>query len=126
MLLDLYSPNGSYDNIFLANYATINLQYALTRMPGVSQVQIFGAGPYAMRIWVNPDTLANLGVTVPDIINAVQSAEQGKSCRPDRRRARSSRPAVHLQRARPGTPAHGGRSSNRSWSAPIPTAPFCA
>jgi HAE1 family hydrophobic/amphiphilic exporter-1 len=73
MLLDLYSPNGSYDNIFLANYATINLQYALTRLPGVGQVQIFGAGPYAMRIWVNPDRLASLGVTVPDIVNAVQS-----------------------------------------------------
>ena len=73
MLLDLYSPGGTYDNIFLANYATINLQYALTRLPGVGQVQIFGAGPYAMRIWVNPDKLANLGVTVTDITNAVKA-----------------------------------------------------
>ena len=66
MLLDLYSPSGTYNNIFLANYATINLQYALTRLAGISQVQIFGAGPYAMRIWINPDKLANLGVTVSD------------------------------------------------------------
>ncbi|HYV74940.1 MAG TPA: efflux RND transporter permease subunit, partial [Candidatus Binatia bacterium] len=73
MLLDLFSPTGAYDNIFLANYAIINLQYALTRIQGVGQVQIFGAGPYAMRIWVNPDTLANLGVTVTDIINAVKA-----------------------------------------------------
>ena len=73
MLLNLYSPNGSYDNIFLANYAIINLQYALTRVQGVSQVQIFGAGPYAMRIWVNPDKLANLAVTVSDITNAVKA-----------------------------------------------------
>lgn len=73
MLLDLYSPSGAYDNIFLANYATITLQYALTRVPGVSQVQIFGAGPYAMRIWVNPDRLASLGVTVSDITNAVKA-----------------------------------------------------
>jgi len=73
MLLNLYSPNGTYDNIFLANYAIINLQYALTRVQGVSQVQIFGAGPYAMRIWVNPDTLANLGVTVSDITNAIKA-----------------------------------------------------
>jgi HAE1 family hydrophobic/amphiphilic exporter-1 len=73
MLLDLYSPSGVYDSIFLANYATINLQYALTRISGVSQVQIFGAGPYAMRIWVNPDTLANLGVTVSDITQAVKA-----------------------------------------------------
>ena len=73
MLLDVYSPTGIYDNIFLANYATINLQYALTRVSGVSQVQIFGAGPYAMRIWVNPDRLANLGVTVSDITSAVKA-----------------------------------------------------
>src|SRR5215471_7446033 len=73
MLLDLYSPGGVYDNIFLANYATINLQYALTRLPGISQVQIFGAGPYAMRIWVNPDRLASMGVTVSDITNAVKA-----------------------------------------------------
>ncbi len=73
MLLDLYSPTGIYDNIFLANYANINLQYALTRLPGVGQVQVFGAGPYAMRIWVNPDRLASLGVTVSDITNAVKA-----------------------------------------------------
>jgi hydrophobic/amphiphilic exporter-1 (mainly G- bacteria), HAE1 family len=73
MLLDLYSSSGAYDNIFLANYANINLQYALTRIPGVGQVQVFGAGPYAMRIWVNPDRLASLGVTVSDITNAVKA-----------------------------------------------------
>jgi HAE1 family hydrophobic/amphiphilic exporter-1 len=73
MLLDLFSQTGTYDSIFLANYAIINLQYALTRIQGVGQVQIFGAGPYAMRIWVNPDTLANLGVTVTDIINSVKA-----------------------------------------------------
>jgi HAE1 family hydrophobic/amphiphilic exporter-1 len=73
MLLNVYSPSGVYDSIFLANYTTINLQYALTRIQGVSQVQIFGAGPYAMRIWVNPDTLANLGVTVSDITSAVKA-----------------------------------------------------
>jgi HAE1 family hydrophobic/amphiphilic exporter-1 len=73
MLLNLYSASGAYDNIFLANYATINLQYALTRISGVGQVQIFGAGPYAMRIWINPDRLASLGVTVSDITNAVKA-----------------------------------------------------
>jgi HAE1 family hydrophobic/amphiphilic exporter-1 len=73
MLLDLYSSNGVYGNTFLSNYANINLQYALTRIPGVGQVQVFGAGPYAMRIWVNPDRLASLGVTVSDITNAVKA-----------------------------------------------------
>ncbi len=73
MLLNVFSPTGTYDNIFLANYAIINLQYALTRVSGVSQVQIFGGGPYAMRVWVNPDKLANLGVTVSDITNAIKA-----------------------------------------------------
>jgi HAE1 family hydrophobic/amphiphilic exporter-1 len=73
MLLALSSPNGTYDNIFLANYAYINLNYALTRLPGIASVSVFGAGQYSMRIWVNPDTLANLGVTVPEIISAIQA-----------------------------------------------------
>jgi HAE1 family hydrophobic/amphiphilic exporter-1 len=73
MLLALSSPNGTYDNIFLANYAYINLNYALTRLPGIASVSVFGAGQYSMRVWVNPDTLANLGVTVPEIISAVQA-----------------------------------------------------
>jgi HAE1 family hydrophobic/amphiphilic exporter-1 len=73
MLIDLSSPNNTYDNIFLANYATINLNNALTRVPGVASVSIFGAGQYAMRCWVNPDKLANLRITVPEIIGAIQA-----------------------------------------------------
>jgi hydrophobic/amphiphilic exporter-1 (mainly G- bacteria), HAE1 family len=73
MLLALSSPNQTYDNIFLANYANINLNYGLTRLPGVASVSVFGAGLYTMRAWVNPDTLANLSVTVPEIISAIQS-----------------------------------------------------
>src|SRR5216110_337677 len=72
MLLALYSPKGSYDGIFLANYAYINLVDQLTRVPGIGNVQVFGAGQYAMRLWVKPDQLAKLGITVPDIITAVQ------------------------------------------------------
>jgi HAE1 family hydrophobic/amphiphilic exporter-1 len=73
MLISLYSPKGTYDSTFLANYAYINLVDELTRVKGISRVQIFGAGQYAMRIWVKPDQLAKLGVTVPQIINAVQT-----------------------------------------------------
>jgi HAE1 family hydrophobic/amphiphilic exporter-1 len=72
MLVSLYSPKGSYDGIFLANYGYINLFDQLTRLPGIGNVQIFGAGQYAMRLWVKPDQLAKLGITVPDIISAVQ------------------------------------------------------
>src|SRR5499433_1893675 len=73
MLLDVYSPKGSYDATFLANYAYINLVDPLLRSPGIGNVQVFGAGQYAMRIWVKPDQLAKLGVTVPQIINAIQA-----------------------------------------------------
>ena len=72
MLFDLYSPTGQYSSEFLANYAYINLNYALTRVPGIASVQIFGAGQYAMRIWVKPDQLAKLQITIPEIIAAVQ------------------------------------------------------
>src|SRR5205814_1872131 len=72
MLISLNSPNGTYDGVFLAYYGYINLVDQLTRVPGISNVQVFGAGQYAMRLWVKPDQLAKLGVTVPDIISAVQ------------------------------------------------------
>ena len=54
MLIALNSPKGSYDGIFLANYGYINLVDQLTRVPGISNVQVFGAGQYAMRLWVKP------------------------------------------------------------------------
>jgi HAE1 family hydrophobic/amphiphilic exporter-1 len=73
MLLDIYSPNGTYDATFLANYAYINLVDPLLRSPGIGNVQVFGAGQYAMRIWVKPDQLAKLGVTVTDIVSAIQA-----------------------------------------------------
>ncbi|HUP02490.1 MAG TPA: efflux RND transporter permease subunit, partial [Bryobacteraceae bacterium] len=73
MLVALYSPKGTYDNTFLANYAYINLVDELTRVPGIAQVQIFGAGQYAMRLWVKPDQLAKLHVTVPQIVQALQT-----------------------------------------------------
>ena len=73
MLLNLNSPHGTYDAQFLANYAYINLNDQLTRVPGIGSVQVFGAGQYAMRLWVKPDQLAKLGITVPDIVNAIQT-----------------------------------------------------
>src|SRR6202051_5023025 len=73
MVMGLYSPNGTYDSKFLANYAYINLNDQLTRVPGIGSVQVFGAGKYAMRLWVKPDQLAKLAITVPEIIAAIQS-----------------------------------------------------
>ncbi len=73
LLIALHSPNGTYDNVFLANYANINLVDQLTRVPGISTVNVFGAGQYAMRLWVKPDQLAKLNVTVSDIIGALRA-----------------------------------------------------
>src|SRR5215471_16442982 len=73
MLIALYSPQGTYDARFLANYAYINLVDPITRSYGIGQVQVFGAGQYAMRIWIKPDQLAKLAITVPEIVNAVQT-----------------------------------------------------
>ncbi|MCX7011740.1 MAG: multidrug efflux RND transporter permease subunit [Candidatus Sumerlaeota bacterium] len=73
LLIGLYSPKGTYNNIFLANYAYINLADQITRVPGISNVQVFGAGQYAMRLWVRPDVLAKLSLTVPDIVSALKA-----------------------------------------------------
>jgi HAE1 family hydrophobic/amphiphilic exporter-1 len=72
LLFSLYSPNGTYSDQFLGNYANINLVDALKRVPGVGDVVMFGTSDYAMRIWVKPDQLARLGLTVPDLVDAVQ------------------------------------------------------
>jgi HAE1 family hydrophobic/amphiphilic exporter-1 len=73
MWVALYSPRGTYDAKFLANYAYINIVDPILRSPGIGNVQVFGAGQYAMRLWVKPDTLSKLGITVPEIINAIQA-----------------------------------------------------
>ena len=73
MLFALYSPRGTYDAGFLANYAFINLVDPITRSQGIGNVQVFGAGQYAMRLWIRPDRLAKLGVTVPEIVSAIQT-----------------------------------------------------
>jgi HAE1 family hydrophobic/amphiphilic exporter-1 len=72
MLIALRSADGRYDSAFLTNYAFIKLNDELTRVPGISNVQVFGSGPYAIRIWVKPDQLARFNLTVPDVVNAVQ------------------------------------------------------
>ncbi len=73
LLFGLYSPNGTYDNVFLANYAYINLNDQMTRVKGIASVTVFGAGQYAMRLWVSPDQLAKLNITIPEIVNAVSA-----------------------------------------------------
>ena len=71
-LFSLSSPNGTYDDLWLTNYAYININDPMSRVPGIGQVSIFGAGQYAMRFWVRPDRLAKLEITVPEILDAIK------------------------------------------------------
>ena len=73
MIVALYAPHGTHDSNYLANYAYINLNDPIARLYGVGQTQVFGSGQYAMRLWVKPDQLAKLGITVTDIVNALQA-----------------------------------------------------
>ena len=73
LLVALYSPHGTYDATFLANYAYINLVDQITRVKGISNINVFGAGQYAIRFWVNPDQLAKLNITASEVIAAVNS-----------------------------------------------------
>jgi HAE1 family hydrophobic/amphiphilic exporter-1 len=73
MLIALYSPHGTRDANYLANYAYINLNDPIARSYGVGQATVFGSGQYAMRLWVKPDQLAKLGITVTDIVSAIKA-----------------------------------------------------
>src|SRR5229473_3586625 len=73
MLVGLYSPHGTRDAAFLSNYAYINLNDPIGRSYGVGRSEVFGAGQYAMRLWIKPDQLAKLGITVTDITNSIQA-----------------------------------------------------
>src|SRR6202041_1952451 len=72
----LFSPDSRFDSLFLSNYAVISVQNELARLKGVGGVTIFGAGQYAMRIWMNPDLLQTRGLTPQDVINAIQEQSQ--------------------------------------------------
>ena len=71
LMLALTSPNGTYDSLFLANYATMFVKDEIARIKGCGVVNIFGAGDYSMRIWLKPDKMASLGVSTSDISNAI-------------------------------------------------------
>ncbi len=72
MVVSLFSPNGTYDDIFLSNYAGINLRDTLARLDGVASVDILGARDYGMRIWLDPDRLTALGLMASDVIAAIR------------------------------------------------------
>src|SRR3954471_8212239 len=76
LVVSIKSPKGTYDNNFLSNYATININDAIARIKGVGQINLFGGSDYAMRVWLRPDKLGRLDLTVSDIITAITQQNQ--------------------------------------------------
>src|SRR4051794_29449593 len=72
MVVHLFSPSGRYDEVYLRNYATLQVKDVLARIPGAGDVQVFGSGDYAMRLWLNPDKIASKNLTASDIVAAVR------------------------------------------------------
>ena len=71
-VISIYSDDDRFDATYLSNYAIINLQYPLARLPGVGQIQVFGAGPYSMRVWLDPNKLKYYNLTTLDVVHAIQ------------------------------------------------------
>src|SRR5713101_253300 len=72
MVVHLFSPNGRYDEVYLRNYATLQVKDVLARIPGAGDVEVFGSGDYAMRVWLNPDKIAARNLTASDVVNAIR------------------------------------------------------
>jgi hydrophobe/amphiphile efflux-1 (HAE1) family protein/NodT family efflux transporter outer membrane factor (OMF) lipoprotein len=72
MVVHLFSPNGRYDEVYLRNYATLQVKDSLARIPGAGDVEVFGSGDYAMRVWLNPDKVASRNLTASDVVNAIR------------------------------------------------------
>jgi len=76
LVISIKSPNGTYDSSFLSNYTTINVNDYIARIPGVGQINLFGGSDYAMRVWLRPDVIGRLGLTIPEIANAISQQNQ--------------------------------------------------
>src|SRR5246500_4250972 len=76
LFVTLTSPNATYDSLFLSNYATINIRDELSRLPGVGNVTVFGAGQYSMRVWLDPNKMQGGGLMAQDVIQAIQQQSQ--------------------------------------------------
>ncbi len=72
MVVHLFSPDGRYDDVYLRNYAVLQVRDELARIPGVGQIQVFGSGDYSMRVWLDPNKVAARGLTASDVVNAIR------------------------------------------------------
>src|SRR5437667_10616532 len=72
MVVHLFSPQGRYDEVYLRNYATLQVKDVLARIPGAGDVEVFGSGDYAMRVWLDPDRIAARNLTASDVVTAIR------------------------------------------------------
>ena len=124
-VIALYSPKRTHDELFISNYATINLVDDIRSTAGVGDAKLFGPQDYAMRVWLQTDRLTGLGLTSADIIKAVTVAEHAGRRRAHRRAADLRRSADCSSISRPRGGSRRSRISRKSSSAPIPTARCC-
>jgi hypothetical protein len=108
MVVSVKSPNGTYDNNFLSNYATININDNIARIPGVGQINLFGGSDYAMRVWLRPGPDREARDHGARHRERDQPAEPAEPGRPDRRPSGDARHRVHLHGTHAGTAAERG------------------
>ena len=118
----LSSPDGRYDQLYLSNYATINIIDQLKRIVGIGDVVLFTPSDYSMTVWLNTDRMTSFGLTPKRYCQRDRPSEHPGRGRPHRRAARAARPAVPAQHPDQGTAHHASRSSATSWCAPTRTA----
>jgi hydrophobe/amphiphile efflux-1 (HAE1) family protein len=101
MVVHLLSPDNSYDQLYISNYALLQVRDTLLRLPGVGDVQMFGARDYSMRLWLDPDRAADLNLTAGDIVSAVRGQNVqvagGQLAQPPVPTNRAFQPALTLQ-----------------------------
>ncbi len=123
LVVSLYSEDDRFDEIFLSNYAVINLQNPLARLPGVGQVRVFGAGPYSMRVWLDPERLQTFGLTTTDVLTAIQGPERPGCRRAARRSAGAQKISPSSSRSTLSAGCPMRASSKTSSSRPQPARP---
>ncbi len=101
-VVSLYSDDDRYDETYLSNYAMINLQYPLARLPGVGQVKVIGAGSYSMRVWLDPNKLQYYQLTTMDVVNAIQQQNVQVVAGQARGAAGARRAGLSVHHQRPG------------------------
>ena len=109
VIISLYSPDGTLDDLFLSNYASINIVDILNRLPGVGDVEIFGEKKYAMRLWLNPDKLTSMEMTAMDVIAAVQEQNVQVAAGTDRQSPEPSGTDLYLFHQHAGQTLHSRR-----------------